>query len=191
MEGHLNRCPWSESHPLLVEYHDKEWGVPQHDDRVLFEYLVLDGAQAGLSWLTILRKREAYRQALANFDVERIANYDEDRISRLLEDPGIVRNRQKVASLVTNARGFLAVQGEFGSFNSYLWSFTGHRTINNAWAEDSQIPAKTPESQALSRDLMGRGFKFVGPTICYAFMQGAGLVNDHLTACFRYQQVSS
>ena len=185
----LTRCPWAESHPLLVKYHDTEWCVPRHDDRVLFEYLVLDGAQAGLSWLTILRKREAYRQALEDYDVERIAAYGNEQLARLLQDPGIVRNRQKVASLVTNARGFLDIQREFGSFDSYIWGFTQHRTIRNSWTEDSQIPAKTPESEALSRDLMRRGFKFVGPTICYAFMQGAGLVNDHLVGCFRYDQV--
>ncbi len=189
MADNPGRCPWAKSHPLLTEYHDTEWGVPRHDDRTLFEYLALDGAQAGLSWLTILRKRENYRQALDNFDVERIAAYDDERLARLLQDPGIVRNRQKIASLVTNAKGFLEIRRQFGSFDAYLWGFTQGRTIKNEWITDSQVPAKTPESEKLSRDLMSRGFKFVGPTICYAFMQGAGLVNDHLVDCFRYHQV--
>ena len=175
------RCQWANSDPLLVEYHDTEWGVPQHDDRVLLEYIILDGAQAGLSWLTILRKREGYRRA---FD-----DYDEARIAQLLQDPGIVRNRLKVNAAVTNARAFIEVQKEFGSFDNYLWSFVGHQTRKNSWRSDSQIPARSPEAEAMSRDLVKRGFKFVGPTICYAFMQAAGMVNDHVVDCFRYHQV--
>ena len=183
------RCAWAGRDPLMVAYHDTEWGVPRHDDRTLFEYLTLDGAQAGLSWLTILRKREGYRRAFDDYDVPRIAAYSGERVAELLQDPAIVRNRQKVASVVTNAQAFLRVQDEFGSFNNYLWGFTGGGTVKNAWQSEEEIPAKTPESAELSKDLGRRGFKFVGPTICYAFMQGAGLVNDHLTGCFRYRQV--
>lgn len=184
-----NRCAWSGSDPLMIEYHDDEWGVPQHDDQVLFEYIILDGAQAGLSWLTILRKREGYRHAFDNYDISRIAQYDDAKIAELLLDPAIVRNRLKVNSAVTNARAFIAVQHEFGSFDAYLWSFVGNQTLKNAWSADSGIPAKTAEAEALSKDLIKRGFKFVGPTICYAFMQAAGLVNDHVVDCFRYDQV--
>lgn len=184
------RCPWANSDPLLTQYHDTEWGVPQHDDRVLLEYIILDGAQAGLSWLTVLRKREGYRRAFEDFDASRIAAYDDAKVELLLLDPGIVRNRQKVSSAVKNARAFLAVREEFGSFDHYLWSFLGHHPRENAWRTDSQIPAKTSDAEALSRDLKKRGFSFVGPTICYAFMQAAGMVNDHLVACFRYDQVS-
>jgi DNA-3-methyladenine glycosylase I len=184
-----DRCGWVGSDPLMMEYHDNEWGVPQHDDRVLFEYIVLDGAQAGLSWGTILRKREGYRQAFGNYDAGLIAQYDESKITRLLQDPSIVRNRQKVNSAVTNARAFIAIQQEFGSFDAYLWGFFGNQTQKNAWSADADIPAKTPKAEALSQDLRQRGFKFVGPTICYALMQAAGLVNDHLVSCFRYEQV--
>lgn len=183
------RCQWANSDPLLIEYHDTEWGIPQHDDRVLLEYVILDGAQAGLSWLTILRKREGYRRAFEDYDVVRIAQYDEARVAQLLQDSGIVRNRQKVNSAVTNARALIEVQKEFGSFGNYLWGFVGHQTIKNAWKSDSEIPARTPEAEAMSRDLVRRGFKFVGPTICYAFMQAAGMVNDHVVDCFRYHQV--
>ena len=185
-----NRCPWANSDPLLIQYHDAEWGVPQYDDRVLLEYIILDGAQAGLSWLTILRKREGYRRAFQEFDAEKIADYDNAKVELLLQDPGIVRNRQKVNSAVKNARAFLSVQQEFGSFDHYIWSFVGLQPRKNAWGTDSEIPAKTPEAEALSRDLKKRGFSFVGPTICYAFMQAAGMVNDHLVTCFRYDQVS-
>jgi len=184
------RCQWASSHPLLVHYHDTEWGAPQHDDRVLLEYIILDGAQAGLSWLTILRKREGYRRAFDDFDVQRIAGYDGARVEALLQDPGIVRNRQKVQSAVANARAFIRVQEEFGSFAAYLWARAGHRTRKNSWKTDAEIPARTPDAEALSRDLVKRGFRFVGPTICYAFMQAAGLVNDHVVDCFRYDQVS-
>ena len=170
----------------MVEYHDTEWGVPLHDDRKFFEYLTLDGAQAGLSWRNILHKRGGYRRAFADYDVNAIAEFSEERIAELLLDPGIVRNRQKVRSVVSNARAFLQVQEEFGSFDAYVWGFVDGRPIRNRWQESGDIPAKTRESEELSRDLMTRGFKFVGPTICYAFMQGAGLINDHLTTCFRF-----
>jgi DNA-3-methyladenine glycosylase I len=185
----LYRCQWANSDPLLVEYHDAEWGVPQHDDRVLLEYIILDGAQAGLSWLTILRKREGYRRAFDNYDADKIAQYDAAKVAQLLQDPNIVRNRQKVSAAVTNAQAFIEVQKEFGSFDNYLWSFVGCQTMKNAWKSDSEIPARTPEAEAMSRDLVKRGFKFVGPTICYAFMQAAGMVNDHVLDCFRYEQV--
>ena len=170
----------------MMEYHDTEWGVPLHDDRKFFEYLTLDGAQAGLNWRNILNKREGYRRAFANYDVNAIAGFPEERIAELLLDPGIVRNRQKVRSVVSNAEAFLRVQEEFGSFDAYVWGFVDGRPIRNQWQESADIPAKTQESEELSRDLMARGFKFVGPTICYAFMQGAGLVNDHLINCFRF-----
>ena len=186
----LTRCVWANSHPLLVEYHDVEWGVPQHDDRILLEYLILDGAQAGLSWLTILKKREGYRQAFDNFDPRKMAQYDDLKVQQLLQDPGIIRNRQKVNAAICNARAFLTIQEEFGSFAKYLWASVGNRPKQNAWRLDAEIPAKSPEAEALSRDLIKRGFKFVGPTICYAFMQAAGLVNDHVVDCFRYKQVS-
>ena len=175
---------------MLIQYHDEEWGVPQHDDRVLLEYLILDGAQAGLSWLTILRKREGYRSAFQGFDAAKIAAYDDGKVELLLQDSGIVRNRQKVTSAVKNARAFLSIRQEFGSFDHYVWSFVGHQCRKNGWIADSEVPAKTPEAEALSRDLKKRGFSFVGPTICYAFMQAAGMVNDHLVTCFRYDQVS-
>ncbi len=186
----VNRCSWPGDQPLLIEYHDLEWGLPLRDDRKLFEFLLLDGAQAGLSWLTILRKREGYRRAFANFDPRRIAQYDDRDVARLLADPEIVRNRQKIAAAIGNARAFLQVQQEFDSFAEYLWSSVGGRPRKNRWADDTNIPAFSPESEALSRDLRRRGFRFVGPTICYAFMQAAGLVNDHLTTCFRYDEVS-
>ena len=170
----------------MVEYHDTEWGVPLHDDRKLFEYLTLDGAQAGLSWRNILHKREGYRRAFEDYDVRAVAGLSEERIEKLLLDPGIVRNRQKVRSVVSNAGAFLRVQEEFGSFDAYVWRFVSGSPIRNQWQEPGDIPAKTRESEALSKDLKARGFKFAGPTICYAFMQGAGLINDHLVTCFRY-----
>ncbi len=187
---HRNRCPWPGADPLLIEYHDLEWGVPLRDDRKLFEFLLLDGAQAGLSWLTILRKREGYRRAFANFDPHRIAQYGDRDTARLLADPEIVRNRQKIAAAIGNAQALLPVQQEFGSFAEYIWTFVGGRPIKNHWAAAAAVPATSPESQAMSRDLRRRGFRFVGPTICYAFMQAAGLVNDHLSTCFRYDAVS-
>ena len=170
-----------------IEYHDKEWGVPVCDDRVQFEFLILEGAQAGLSWSTILNKREGYRKAFADFDPEKVARFTDKRIEKLLQNPGIVRNRLKVQSAVTNARAFLAVQKEFGSFSEYIWGFVGGKPIQNNFKKDSDIPATSPESDALSKDLKKRGFKFVGSTIVYAHMQATGLVNDHVTGCFRYK----
>ena len=183
------RCPWAEKDPLYHPYHDDEWGVPSHDDRHLFEMLILEGAQAGLSWLTILRKRESYRRAFDGFEPARVARYTEKRREKLLADPGIVRNRQKVAAAVTNARAFLAVAAEHGSFDRYLWSFVGGRPRQNRFRELAEVPARTPESDALSKDLAKRGFKFVGSTICYAYMQAVGLVNDHLASCPRHAAV--
>ena len=174
------RCAWAGSDPLYVRYHDSEWGRPEHDDRKLFEMLVLEGAQAGLSWLTILRKRENYRRAFDGFDPVRVAGYDADKVAALLADSGIVRNRLKIASAVNNARKFLEVQAEFGSFDAYVWRFVGGRPKKNAWRSMEEIPVKTAESDAMSKDLIRRGFKFVGSTICYAHMQATGMVNDHL-----------
>lgn len=181
------RCAWAGSDPLYVRYHDEEWGVPVHDDRRLFEFLILEGAQAGLSWITILRKREAYRAAFDDFDPKRVARYDGRRIGRLLKNAGIVRNRLKIESTVTNARAFLAVQREFGRFDRYLWRFVGRRPVANRWSSMKQVPARTAESDALSKDLQKRGFRFVGSTICYAYMQAVGLVNDHTADCFLYR----
>jgi DNA-3-methyladenine glycosylase I len=183
------RCPWAANDPLYVRYHDEEWGVPLHDDRTLFEFLLLDGAQAGLSWLTILKKRENYRRAFDGFDPARVARYGESKIARLLADPGIVRNRLKIASAVRNARMFLEVTDEFGTFDRYIWQFVGGRPKRNRFKTVSEVPARTAESDAMSQDLRRRGFTFVGSTICYAFMQAAGMVNDHLTGCPRYRQV--
>ena len=182
-------CGWVGS-DLMKKYHDEEWGVPVHDDRTLFEALVLDGAQAGLSWETILRKREGYRAAFDNFDPEIVAQYDDAKAEELRQDAGIVRNRQKIASAIKNARAFLDVQAEFGSFDAYLWSFVDGKPIVNNRTSDDQIPATSEVSDALSKDLKSRGFSFVGSTICYAAMQALGLVNDHLVTCFRYSQVS-
>ena len=176
------RCSWA-GDGVMRAYHDTEWGVPQHDDRVLFEFLILEGAQAGLSWSTILNKRDAYRRAFAAFDPKKVAKFDEARIAKLLEDPGIVRNRLKVRGAVTNAQAFLTVQKEFGSFDSYIWSFVGGKPIQNHWKRMQQVPARTEQSDAMSRDLRKRGFTFVGSTICYAFMQAVGMVNDHLVTC--------
>jgi DNA-3-methyladenine glycosylase I len=183
------RCPWSTSDPLYIGYHDNEWGVPVHDDRRLFEMLVLDGAQAGLSWITILRKRENYRVAFNNFDAEKVARYGKKDVSRLLKDNGIVRNRLKIESAIKNAKAFLEVQKEFGTFDAYIWQFVGGKTRVNSWKSLKQIPARTKESDAMSKDLKARGFNFVGSTICYAFMQAAGLVNDHITSCYRYSEI--
>ncbi len=184
------RCRWCGSDPLYVRYHDEEWGVPVHDDRTLFEFLILEGAQAGLSWLTILRKRETYREAFANFDARKVARIDGRRRRALMQNPGIVRNRLKIESTVTNAQAFLAVQKEFGSFDSYLWAFVGGRPIVNRWTQMKQVPARTAESDALSKDLQQRGFRFVGSTIMYAFMQAVGMVNDHAVDCFRYRPLA-
>jgi DNA-3-methyladenine glycosylase I len=172
-----------------VAYHDTEWGVPVHDDRVLFEFLILEGAQAGLSWITILKKRAAYRAAFDAFDPRKVARYDEARIALLLANEGIVRNRLKIRAAVQNAQSFLAVQKEFGTFDQYIWQFTGGRPLQNRWKEHQQMPAKTAQSDAMSKDLAKRGFKFVGSTICYAFMQATGMVNDHLMSCFRYREL--
>jgi DNA-3-methyladenine glycosylase I len=184
----MNRCAWAKGE-LYEKYHDTEWGVPVHDDRLLFEFLILEGAQAGLSWSTILNKRENYRRAFDRFDARKIARYDARKIRKLLTDPGIVRNRLKVASAVTNAKAFLAVQKEFGSFDAYLWSFVSGKPIQNRRKALKEIPARTAESDALSKDLIRRGFKFVGSTICYAFMQAVGMVNDHTVDCFRHEQL--
>lgn len=184
------RCGWVGS-DLMITYHDDEWGVPVHDDRKLFEFLLLDGAQAGLSWETILKKRENYRSAFDAFNPETIARYDDEKMRQLLADPGIVRNRQKVASAVKNARAFLEVQAEFKSFDAYMWGFVGGETIQNKWRMLSEIPAKTAESEAMSKDLKRLGFGFVGPTICYAFMQAAGMVNDHTVDCYRHAECAA
>lgn len=184
------RCQWAAGGgPLYLAYHDTEWGVPLHDDRALFEFLVLEGAQAGLSWSTILNKREGYRRAFAGFDPQKVARFTPARIEKLLLDPGIVRNRLKVESAVTNARAFLAVQEAFGSFDAYIWRFTGGQPIQNAWKSMKQVPASTRESDAMSKDLKKRGFRFVGSTIMYAHMQATGMVNDHTTDCFRWKQL--
>jgi len=181
----FSRCPWAQSE-LSIQYHDLEWGTPVHDDRTLFEFLVLEGAQAGLSWETILKKRKGYRQAFDNFNPLLVAAYSNSKIDELLENSGIIRNRRKILSAVQNAQAFLRVQSEFGSFDAYIWKFTGGRPIQNAWTHLSEIPAHTPISDRLSKDLAKRGFSFVGTTICYAFMQAVGMVNDHLVSCFRY-----
>lgn len=183
------RCQWAGSDPLYQAYHDEEWGVPVYDDRRLFEALVLDGAQAGLSWITILKKRENYRRAFDDFDAEKIACYDSAEIERLLADPGIVRNRLKVMSAVGNAKAFLAIRDKCGSFSDYLWQFVNGRPVDNAWPQASQVPTVTPQAEAMSRDLKRRGFSFVGPTICYAFMQAVGMVNDHTLDCFRHREI--
>ncbi|MDC7222191.1 MAG: DNA-3-methyladenine glycosylase I [Spirochaetales bacterium] len=184
------RCSWCGEDPLYIAYHDEEWGVPVHDDRRLFEFLILEGAQAGLSWITILKKRENYRDAFENFDYEKIALYDEDDIDRLLSNPGIVRNRLKVNSAVKNARAFLKIREDFGTFDAYLWNYVGGKPIQNRFSSLSEVPASTELSDALSKDLKKRGMNFVGTTICYAFMQAVGLVNDHVTDCFRREEVA-
>ena len=184
------RCGWPGDDPLMIEYHDREWGVPVHDDRLLFEYLVLDAFQAGLSWRTILHKRENFRTAFDDFDPRRIAEYGETERERLLADAGIVRNRQKIDSTISNAREFLRLQEEHGSFDEWIWRFTGGRTIQNAHGTVGDVPATSPESDAMSAALKAEGFKFVGSTICYAFMQAAGMVNDHVTSCFRHAELT-
>ena len=182
------RCWWAGDDPLYIRYHDEEWGVPLHDDRALFGFLILEGAQAGLSWITILRKREAYRKAFSGFDPVRVARYRPARIERLLQNEGIVRNRMKIESTVGNAREFLKVQRECGSFDAYIWSFIGGKPRQNRWNTRGRVPANTPESDAMARDLKRRGFRFVGSTICYAFMQATGMVNDHLASCYRHRE---
>jgi len=185
----LTRCGWSESDPLMMEYHDKEWGVPLHDDHRLFEFLVLEGMQCGLSWATILHKRDNFRHAFGEFDLPTVARYTEKDVTRLMADPGIIRNGLKIRGAIQNARCYLAVQEEFGSFDAYSWRFVGGRPIRNRYRDLSQVPATSPESEALSKDLRQRGFKFVGSTVIYAHMQATGMVNDHLTGCFRHRQL--
>ena len=185
----MRRCQWATGE-LSIPYHDQEWGVPLHDDRALFEFLILEGAQAGLSWNTILQKRENYRKAFDRFDPSKVARYDARKVAALLANPGIVRNRLKIASAVQNARAFLEVQEEFGGFDPYVWKFVGGKPKQNRWKTLRELPARTAESDALSKDLGRRGFKFVGSTICYAFMQATGMVNDHIRDCFRWSQVS-
>ena len=185
----VTRCAWAAGSDLLTAYHDEEWGVPLHDDRALFEFLILEGAQAGLSWSTILNKRPAYRAAFDRFDPRKVARYDEAKIAALLEDSGIVRNRLKVRAAVRNAQAFLALQKEFGSFDTYVWKFTGGRPMQNRRRRLQEVPARTAESDAMSKDLIKRGFTFVGSTICYAFMQATGMVNDHVVDCFRHKEL--
>jgi len=185
----IERCPWPQREPMLT-YHDTEWGTPVRDDIKLYEYLILDGAQAGLNWEIILKRREGYRNAFANFDPAAVAAFDDAKVEELLLDPGIIRNRRKVESAVVNARRYLEVQQEFGSFHEFFWSFVGGRTIQNRFTTGAEIPAVTPEAVSMSKALVARGFKFVGPTICYAIMQSAGLVNDHLVGCFRHAELS-
>jgi DNA-3-methyladenine glycosylase I len=187
-QTNLTRCQWAPREPL-IGYHDHEWGMPLHDDRRLFEFLILEGAQAGLSWETILKKRDNYRAAFDNFDPATVAAYDDAKVAALLSDAGIIRNRLKINAAITNARAYRQVQAECGTFDAYVWGFAGGRPRHNAWPSLRDIPAKSPEAEALSKDLLKRGFKFVGPTICYAFMQATGMVNDHTVDCFRYQQL--
>jgi DNA-3-methyladenine glycosylase I len=185
-----NRCFWANTDdPLYLAYHDHEWGVPVHDDRILFEFLILEGAQAGLSWHTILQKRPNYHLAFDGFDPQKIALYDEQKVSELLANPGIIRNKLKVHATIQNAQAYLRIHQEYGGFNPYIWQFTGGKPIINAWKIGNDIPAETEESRMMSKDLLHRGFHFVGPTICYAFMQAVGMVNDHTTDCFRYQEI--
>jgi DNA-3-methyladenine glycosylase I len=182
------RCHWAKNE-MNTAYHDEEWGVPLHDDRALFELLILEGAQAGLSWDTILKKRTRYREVFDDFDAEKIARYDKKKVRELLKDPGIIRNRLKIAATIDNAKAFLKVRGEFGSFDNYIWRFVSGAPKVNAWRLHKQVPAKTPESDAMSKDLIKRGFRFVGSTICYAFMQATGMVNDHVVECFRWKEL--
>lgn len=184
------RCAWAESNPLMIKYHDVEWGTPVHDDRKLFEFLILEGAQAGLSWSIVLKKRKNYRKAFDNFDPKKIAKYTKKDIKRLLADSGIIRNRLKITATINNAKKFLDVQKEFGSFDKYIWQFVNYKMIRKAFQTLSELPARTKESDAMSKDLRKRGFKFIGPTICYAFMQAVGMVNDHTTDCFRYDEIN-
>ena len=185
----MKRCGWANSDPLLLEYHDKEWGLPVHDDHTLFEFLTLEGAQAGLNWLIILKKREGYRMAFNDFNPKKIADYSNRDVKRLLTNPGIIRNRLKISAIVSNACNFIQIQEEFGSFDAYLWQFVGGKPMKHRFRSLSSVPAKTRESDQLSKALQKRGFRFVGSTICYAFMQAVGMVNDHTTTCFRYNQV--
>ena len=185
------RCPWAEKDPLLMKYHDQEWGSPVHKDNLLFEFLVLEGAQAGLSWVTVLRKRESYREAFDNFDPAKIASYDEEKIEELMNNPGIIRNSRKITSTITNAKAVLKIQQEWGSFDKYIWQFVGGKPVQNKWKHAEDLPPFTIKSENMSKDLKKRGFKFVGPTICYAFMQAVGMVNDHVVDCFRHEEVKN
>ena len=191
MQDTRHRCSWTGSDPLYIRYHDEEWGVPVHDDRTLFEFLVLESAQAGLSWSTILKKRENYREAFAGFNVKKVASYTDHDLEMLLQNPGIVRNRLKIAAAINNARRFIEIQKEFGSFSKYQWQFVSNTPKQNAWNNTSQIPAITPQSEAFSKDMKKRGFRFLGPTTIYAHMQATGMVNDHVIDCFRHKELSS
>jgi DNA-3-methyladenine glycosylase I len=183
------RCPWASDDPLIIDYHDQEWGVPVHNDRLLFEFLILEGAQAGLSWITVLKKRDNYRKAFDNFEPEKVALYDEGKIEDLLNNKGIIRNRLKIRAAVSNAKAVLEIQKEFKSFDRYIWQFVGNKTIQNQWKTLAEVPSSTSESIAMSKDLKKRGFKFVGPTICYGYMQAVGMVNDHVLDCFRQREI--
>ncbi|MFW9829373.1 MAG: DNA-3-methyladenine glycosylase I [Candidatus Thorarchaeota archaeon] len=187
----VNRCGWVGNDEQMISYHDDEWGTPIHDDRLLFEFLILEGAQAGLSWSTILRKRENFRKAFDNFDYKKIAKYSEDKIEELMNDEGVIRNRRKIEATIANAKSILKVQKEFGSFDKYIWKFVNYKSIENNFKELSELPSKTEESELMSKDLKKQGFKFVGPTICYAFMQAVGMVNDHVVDCFRYHEIQN
>lgn len=186
----VNRCRWAGNDDQMISYHDLEWGTPIHDDQLLFEFLILEGAQAGLSWSTILRKRENYRIAFDNFDYNIITKYTEQKVEELMENEGIIRNKRKIEATITNAKAFLNVQKEFGSFDKYIWKFVNNETIDNKFKELSELPSKTEQSEQMSKDLKKRGFKFIGPTICYAFMQAVGMVNDHVIACFRNAEIN-
>lgn len=189
IDKEIIRCEWPKHDPLMLAYHDHEWGVPVHDDAKHFEFLLLDAFQAGLSWSTVLKKRENFRRSFDNFDIRQIARYDDSKIAELMNDAGIIRNKAKIMATIGNARAFMQVQMEFSSFDAYIWQFTGGKTIHNSWKSLSEIPAKTAQSDAMSKDLLKRGFKFVGSTICYAYMQAAGMVNDHVVHCHRYKEV--
>ncbi|MFX0043161.1 MAG: DNA-3-methyladenine glycosylase I [Candidatus Hodarchaeota archaeon] len=186
----VNRCKWVGSDSEMIDYHDKEWGTPVHDDRLLFEFLILEGAQAGLSWSTILRKRDNYREAFDNFDAIKIVQYNEKKIEELLNNEGIIRNRLKIEAVISNAKAFLKIKSEFASFDKYIWKFVNHKPIINKFKDLSELPSKTEESEQMSKELKKHGFKFVGPTICYAFMQAVGMVNDHVVDCFRYDKIN-
>lgn len=186
----MTRCGWAGNEQIYIDYHDKEWGVPVHDDRKHFEFLVLESAQAGLSWITILKKRENYRKAFDNFDPERIVRYGKEKVEELLNNKGIVRNRRKIEAAINNAKVFIEIQKEFGSFDKYIWDFVGGKPIKNNWTTLEEVPAKTSRAEEISKDLKKRGFKFIGPTICYSYMQAIGLVNDHIVECFRYEDIN-